>query len=106
LKKTIISLLLFVFCICLAGCGNPESRLIGKWVGKSGSFEFKKDKSGLINPPAGIVDLPRNVPFKWVVQGRDSVRIDVGPPIGKSYFGKLEGKDSLIIEDDKFTKLK
>jgi hypothetical protein len=95
--------LLMVICLSTAGCGKPESRFIGKWVGKTGSFDFLKDKTGVINPPEGIA-LPRNVQFKWSIQGNDMVRIDVGPPVGKTYFGKMESKDSLVIEDDKFVK--
>lgn len=105
MKKTIIVCLVMVLCLIVAGCSKPESRLIGKWMGKTGSFEFMKDKTGTINPPEGVA-LPRNVQFKWSVQGNDTVRIDVGPPVGKSYFGKLESGDSLIIEDDKFVKQK
>lgn len=102
-KRTIFACLVMVLCLIAAGCSKPESRLVGKWVGKTGSFDFMKDKTGIINPPEGIA-LPRNVPFKWSVQGSDTVRIDVGPPVGKTFFGKLESKDSLIIEDDKFVK--
>jgi hypothetical protein len=87
------------------GCGKPESKFVGNWVGKTGTFQFMKDKTGVINPPPGV-DLPRNVRFKWSLQGSDTVRIDVGPPIGKSFFGKMVTSDNLIIEDDKFVKQK
>jgi hypothetical protein len=103
LKASIFISLVMVLCLITAGCGKPESRLIGKWVGKTGSFEFKKDKTGIINPPEGV-SLPRNVIFVWSIQGTDTVRIDVGPPVTKIYFGKLEGRDSLIIEEDKFVR--
>jgi hypothetical protein len=103
LKAAMFICLVMVFCLITAGCGKPESRLIGKWVGKTGSFEFRKDKTGVINPPEGVA-LPRNVVFIWSVQGSDTVRIDVGTPVGKTFFGKLESKDALIIEDDKFVK--
>ncbi len=103
MKRSMLIALLITICLVIAGCGKPESKLIGKWVGKTGSFVFMKDKTGVINPPEGIA-LPRNVQFKWSIQGNDTVRIDVGPPVQKSYFGKLESRDSLIIEDDKFVK--
>jgi hypothetical protein len=105
MNKSIFACVVMVLCLLVAGCGKPESWLVGKWVGKSGSFDFMKDKTGFINPPQGVA-LPRNVQFKWSVQGSDTVRIDVGPPVGKSYFGKMESRDSLIIEDDKFVKQK
>ncbi|HEX9022898.1 MAG TPA: hypothetical protein VF799_03570 [Geobacteraceae bacterium] len=103
MKRTMLITLFVVFCLITAGCGKPESKLVGTWVGKTGSFVFMQDKTGVINPPEGVA-LPRDVRFKWSIQGSDTVRIDVGPPIQKSYFGKLENKDSLIIEDDKFVK--
>lgn len=103
MKTTLLITLFMVFFLFTAGCGGPESKLVGKWVGKTGSFEFMKDKTGIVNPPEGIA-LPRNVRFIWSVQGSDTVRIDVGPPIQKSFFGKLENKNSLIIEEDKFVK--
>jgi len=105
MKTKYFAFLVMVLCLLTAGCGKPESRLVGKWVGKSGTFDFIKDKTGIINPPEGIA-LPRNVQFKWSIQGSDTIRIDVGPPVGKTYFGKLESKDALIIEDDKFVKQK
>ena len=105
MKTKYFAFLVMVLCLLTAGCGKPESRLVGKWVGKTGSFEFMKDKSGVINPPEGIA-LPRNVQFKWSIQGSDTVRIDVGTPVWKIYFGKLESRDSLIIEEDKFVKQK
>ena len=105
MKTKYFAFLVMVLCLLTAGCGKPESRLVGKWVGKTGSFEFMKDKTGVINPPEGIA-LPRNVQFKWSIQGSDTVRIDVGPPVLKIYFGKLESRDALIIEEDKFVKQK
>ncbi len=103
MKRSILVTLLMVICLVASGCSKPESRLVGKWVGKTGSFDFAKDKTGIINPPAGVA-LPNNVPFKWSVQGSDTVRIDVGPPVGRTYFGKLESSNALVIEDDVFVK--
>ena len=53
MKTTIIACLVMVLCLIAAGCSKPESRLVGKWVGKTGSFDFMKDKTGIINPPEG-----------------------------------------------------
>jgi hypothetical protein len=105
LKRSIVIGLLLVFSLLMTACSKPESVLIGKWVGTTGSFQFSKDKTGVINPPQGVA-LPQNVPFKWSVQGSDTVRMDVSAPVGKTYFGKLENKNVLIIEDDKFVKQK
>jgi hypothetical protein len=105
MKSKIIVCLVLLICAMATGCSKPESKFTGKWIGKTGSFDFSKDKTGVINPPLGV-DLPRNVQFKWSLQGRDIVRIDVGPPVGKSYFGKLQNNDAIIIEDDTFVKQK
>ena len=105
MKRSLVIGLLLVFCLIITACSKPETVLIGKWVGMSGSFQFFKDKTGVINPPEGVA-LPRNVAFKWSMQGSDSVKMDVSTPVGKTYFGKLEGKDVLIIEEDKFVKQK
>ena len=94
-----------LLCMLVVACGKPESRLVGKWAGRTGSIEFFKNKTGVINPPPGA-NLPLNTPFTWSVQGSDTVKMDVGAPAGRTTFGKLEGKDSLIVEDDKFIKLK
>jgi hypothetical protein len=103
LKTSIIAGLILLVCLFASGCGKNESKFTGKWVGQTGSFEFMKDNTGVINPPDGVA-LPRDVRFKWGLQGSDMVRIDVGPPVGKTFFGKLINKDSLVIEEDKFVR--
>jgi hypothetical protein len=102
--KIAVSILLMLFVIAL-GCSKPESKFTGTWIGRTGSFQFSNDRTGVINPPGGV-NLPKNVQFKWSLQGNDTVRIDVGPPVGKIFFGKLVSNDNLIIEDDKFVKQK
>jgi hypothetical protein len=97
--------LLSILLLAIFGCSKPESKYVGIWSGKTGTFQFADNMTGLINPPAGV-NLPKNVPFKWSLQGKDTVRIDVGPPIGKTFFGKMISNENLIIEDDKFVKMK
>ena len=104
MKSSLLIGLAMILCLFMTAC-SKESKLIGKWVGDTGSFEFSKDKTGLINPPQGT-NLPTNVPFKWSMQGSDTVRMDVGAPVGRMYFGRLESSDTLIIEDGKFVKQK
>jgi hypothetical protein len=101
--SSIIGLVLLFCCLSMAGCSKPESVLVGKWVGSTGSFEFFKDKTGIVSPPKGRADLPANVPFKWSVVGSDEVRMYLAIGEGKTVLGKL-GKNALIIEDDKFVK--
>jgi hypothetical protein len=102
--KTMKLLAILIFLIgVMMGCSKPESKFIGTWTGKTGSFHFAKDNTGLINPPDGV-NLPKNVQFKWSLQENDTVRIDVGPPVLKTFFGKLITNNDLIIEDDKFVR--
>ena len=100
----IIGLVITLCCMVMTGCSKPEATLVGKWVGKTGSFEFFKDKSGVVSPAPGQANLPTNVPFKWSVVGSDEVRMYLPIAGGKTVFGKLESKKILIIEDDKFVK--
>jgi hypothetical protein len=105
MKSKIAVSLLSILLFAILGCSKPESKYVGMWSGKTGTFQFDDNRTGKINPPPGV-NLPKDVPFKWSLQGNDTVRIDVGPPIGKTFFGKLISKDNLIIEDDKFEKQK
>ena len=102
--SSIIGFVLLFCCLVMTGCGKPEATLVGKWVGRTGSFEFFKDKTGFVNPAPGQPTLPTNVPFKWTVVGSDEVRMYLPIAGGKTVFGKLESKKVLIIEDDKFVK--
>lgn len=94
-------LLLVVFA---AGCSSPESNVVGVWASKTGSIEFFKDKSGVINPPQGEPDLPKNVKFQWSIEGEDVVNMTLEPPISKVVKAKLDGKKVLIVEEDRFVK--
>jgi len=100
----VIGLVISLCCLVMAGCDKPEATMVGKWVGKTGSFEFFKDKTGVVTPAPGQANLPANVPFKWSVVGSDEVRMYFPIGEGKTVLGKLESKKALIIEDDKFVK--
>lgn len=102
----IFALVVIICCLAVVGCGKPESVIIGKWVGKTGSFEFFKDKTGIVNPSPGQAGLPTNVPFKWSIVGDDEVRMLMPIGGGRTIFGKLENKKILIVEDDRFMKQK
>jgi hypothetical protein len=95
-----------VILLCATSCSRPESRLIGKWLGSTGTIEFFKDKTGLINPPKERMDLPANVQFKWRVEGSDIVTMMINVPGGRTSFGKLQDDGTLIVEEDKFVKQK
>ena len=98
-------MLVAALLIVVTGCSSPspESRLVGKWIGKTGSIEFFKDKTGLINAPIEQLDLPVNVQFKWEVVDKDSVRMNIAVNGGKTTLAKFDGK-ALIVEDDRFEK--
>ena len=90
--------------VAMAGCSKPESRLIGKWVGQSGTIEFFANKSGVISPRGEVTGLPANVRFHWDMPAEDSVRIELSQSGGKSSLGKLVDKKVLVVEDDRFLK--
>lgn len=92
-----------VLCLGIVACSKPESKLVGKWVGKTGNFEFTADKNGVMTLPQ-VPAAKLSFPYKWSMQGDDVVAMVFAQPINKTIFGKLESKTSLIIEDDKFTK--
>lgn len=102
--KHLIRVVLVTALLSLAVACSSEPDMVGKWVGKTGSFEFSSDKTGVINPPADRADLPKNVGYNWSIQGKDTVKMEIGAPVGKVIFGKLEGKNVLVVEEDKFTR--
>jgi len=92
-----------VLCLGIVSCSKPEANLVGKWVGKTGQFEFKTDKTGTMTLPQ-VSQAQANFPYKWSMQGDDVVAMVFPPPINKTVFGKLGGKTSLVVEDDTFKK--
>jgi hypothetical protein len=106
LKSFIYIVLAAAVLMVVAGCSSPEARLVGKWVGQTGSIEFFKDKTGVINPPKEQTDLPPIVQFKWKIEQKDNVRMDIAVNGGKTSVARFEGNKVLIVEDDRFTKVK
>ena len=106
MKSFIYIMVAAAFLMMVAGCSSPESRLEGKWVGKTGVIEFFKDKTGVINPSQGQTDLPTNVHFRWDLVEKDSVRMIVDVAGGKTTVAKFDGRKVLVVEDDRFTKAK
>ena len=105
MKSSIRMILAMAVLIAITGCSSSitESKLVGKWVGKTGSVEFFKDKTGLINAPIEQLDLPVNVQFRWEIVEKDSVRMNIAVNGGKTTVAKFDGK-ALIVEDDRFEK--
>ncbi|ACH38148.1 lipoprotein, putative [Citrifermentans bemidjiense Bem] len=103
MKRLVVGILVLVSLATVISCSKPESRLIGKWVGKSGSFQFNENKTGVMNPPAGV-NLPHDIRFSWALRGDDSIQLSIQPPVAKNVLARFEGKKVLVIEDDKFVK--
>ncbi len=103
-KIMLIVTVLALSCLIVAGCSKSGSQMVGKWVGSTGSFEFFKDKTGVITPAQTKPDMPASANFRWAMEGSDEVRIYLPTGMKKTVFGKLKGKNVLIIEDDRFVK--
>ena len=104
MKSFIYILLAASILIAVAACSSPESGLVGKWVGRTGTVEFFKDKTGVINAPKEQTNLPANVQFRWDIAQKGTVRMVIAIDGGKTSLAKFAGKKVLIIEDDRFTK--
>jgi hypothetical protein len=100
----------FLVLMLVLGCSRPESRLVGKWMNEktSSTIEFNKDKTGAIyqrNSP----NLPPNIPFKWTMLKDDEFQVEVGAPgstNAPAAHGRLTTKDTLLLENDTFKKMK
>lgn len=106
MKQSILIILAMALLFLVTGCSSPESRLVGKWVGTTGTIEFFKDKTGIMNPPKERGDMPTNVSLRWDMPDKESVRLVVAIKGGMTSIARLEGKDVLILEGDRFVKQK
>jgi hypothetical protein len=102
--------LLFLLLINIPSCSKPESKLVGTWINEktSSSIEFNKDKTGVIfqrtNP-----HLPPNIPFRWEMLKDGEFKVETGAPDhpeGPSAKVTLVGKDTIVIDNDTFKKVK
>jgi hypothetical protein len=93
----------------MLGCSKPESRLVGTWTNEktTSSIEFNKDHTGVIyqrtNP-----NIPPNIPFRWTMLENGQFKVEVGgggAPNAPAATGRLEGKDTLVLENDTFKKV-
>lgn len=102
--------LLFLLLLSVLGCSKPESRLIGKWINEKTSsvMEFNSDKTGVIHQRTRA-DIPPDISFNWTMVGKDQFTVQVSLPGAQSppaARGRLEAKDTFILEDDTFKKMK
>lgn len=101
---------LLVLLVAVVGCSKPESKLVGAWknVKTASSIEFNKDHTGVIlqrtNP-----QLPPNITFKWSMVKDNEFVVEV-PIEGKTGApqarGRIEKDDTIVLDNDVFTKVK
>ena len=88
--------LLSFFVLFMAGCSNPESKLIGKWKSPTVQgfvAEFNKDHTGstsiVVIGHAGVKAPEMNkLPFQWTISKEGKIKINEGKT---EYFGRLMG---------------
>jgi hypothetical protein len=94
----------------LLGCSKPESKLVGTWVNErtSSSIEFNSNKTGVIHQRTQA-NVPSDLAFTWTMLGDKQLRVEVtvpGAPAPATAEGRLEGSDTLVLQNDTFKKMK
>jgi hypothetical protein len=107
---SIKSLALLLLLIPLVGCSKPESKMVGKWANEktSSSIEFNSNKTGVIHQRTQA-GLPSDLAFTWTMLDDKQFKVEVivpGAPSAPTALGKLEGSDTLVLENDTFRKMK
>jgi len=94
----------------LLGCSKPESKLVGTWMNEktSSNIVFNMDKTGVIHQRTNP-QLPPDIPFKWTLLSGGEFKVEVtmpGSPSAPAAQGRLEGKDTMVLGEDSFKKVK
>ncbi len=105
----VASWMVLLVWLAVSGCSKPEAKLVGKWknVNTDSIIEFNENHTGIIYQRANP-DIPPNVPFKWTMLKDNQIKVAVGAPGATSApeaHGRLESKDTLILENDTFKKI-
>jgi len=108
--RSAITSLAILLCLSVVACSKPESKLVGTWINEktSSSMEFNSDKTGVIHQRTQA-DIPADLAFKWTVLGDKQFRVEVtvpGDPAPATAEGRLEGSDTLVLQNDTFRKMK
>ncbi len=110
MRSVITSLTIMLCLLSFSACSKPESKLVGTWINEktSSSMEFKSDKTGVIHQKTHA-DIPADLAFKWTMLGDKQFRVEAtvpGSPDLSTAEGRLEGSDTLILQNDTFKKMK
>jgi hypothetical protein len=103
-----MSWLVLLLWLSASGCSKPEAALVGTWknVKTDSVVEFYGDHTGVIYQRANP-DMPPNIPFKWtMLKGKIKVAVGAqGASSAPEAEGRLESKNTLILENDIFKKI-
>ena len=105
------SWLLIILLIPIIACSKTEPGVVGKWKNEktSSSIEFYSNKTGVIHQTTHA-DMPRDLEFRWTMLNADQFEIVVNIPGSPNAepraVGKLEGNDTLVLQEDTFKKMK
>ena len=106
-----ISWLLIILLIPILACSKTGSGIVGKWKNENSpsSIEFYSNKTGVIHQTTHA-GMARDLTFRWTMLNAQQFEIVVNIP-GSSKaetraVGKLEGNDTLVLQEDTFKKMK
>lgn len=106
IKNQVVLLVL----LSVLGCSKPETKLVGTWTNEktSSSMEFRSDKTGVIHQRTHT-NIPPDIEFKWTMLDGDQFKVEVNMPgaaTAQEARGKLEAKDTMVLDNDTFKKTK
>ena len=105
----VTSWMVLLVWLVVSGCSKPEAKLVGKWknIKTESIIEFNGDHTGVIYQRDTPYMVP-NIPFKWTMLKDNQINVAVGAQGVSSApeaHGRLESKDTLILENDTFRKI-
>lgn len=110
MKRVVTSLAVLLCLLFLMSCRKPEPTVVGKWLNEktSSTMEFNSDKTGVIHQKTQA-NIPADLAFKWTMLGNRQFRVEVTVPGAQAPVaaeGRLEGSDTLVLQNDTFRKMK
>ncbi len=107
----ILSWLLIILLVPILACSKTELGVVGKWKNEKtpSSIEFYSNKTGVIHQTTHA-GMARDLEFRWTMLNANQFEIVVIIPGSSSAesraVGKLEGNDTLVLQEDTFKKMK